>query len=133
MYALNTLVVITPKHSELPVKFILGIFNSTLFNYYYQTYLKSTKKVFSEIQARQIEQIPFPELKIIKEDSKLIELMISLVDQMLQTQKDSRNAKSEADKKLYEQKISMIDKKIDELVYNLYGLTEEEIRIVEGE
>ena len=133
MYALNTLVVITPKHSELPVKFILGIFNSTLFNYYYQTYLKSTKKVFSEIQARQIEQIPFPELKIIKEDSKLIELMISLVDQMLQTQKDSRNAKSEADKKLYEQKISMIDKKIDELVYKLYGLTEEEIRIVEGE
>jgi hypothetical protein len=30
-------------------------------------------------------------------------------------------------------KIDMIDKQIDEMVYGLYGLTEEEIRIVEGE
>lgn len=33
---------------------------------------------------------------------------------------------------IIEQKISMLDKKIDDLVYKLYGLTEEEIRIVEG-
>ena len=31
-----------------------------------------------------------------------------------------------------ERQFAATDKKIDELVYNLYGLTEEEIRIVEG-
>ncbi len=40
--------------------------------------------------------------------------------------------KSEADKAVYEQKISMLDEQIDSLVYKLYGLSDEEIKIVEG-
>jgi hypothetical protein len=37
------------------------------------------------------------------------------------------------DKKLYERQIEATDRQIDALVYELYGLTEEEIAIVEGE
>jgi hypothetical protein len=33
---------------------------------------------------------------------------------------------------LNEQKISMLDKKKDDLVYKLYGLSDDEIKIVEG-
>lgn len=51
---------------------------------------------------------------------------------MLIAQKDYRAAKSNNNKKLHEQKISMLDKRIDDLVYKLYGLTDEEIGIVEG-
>jgi hypothetical protein len=38
----------------------------------------------------------------------------------------------EQDKELYERQIKMVDTQIDRLVYELYGLTEEEIGIVEG-
>jgi len=37
----------------------------------------------------------------------------------------------ERDKELYERQIKMVDAQIDKLVYDLYGLTEEEIGIVE--
>jgi hypothetical protein len=37
-----------------------------------------------------------------------------------------------ADKKLYQRQIQATDRAIDALVYELYGLTEEEIAIVEG-
>ncbi|KAF5416815.1 MAG: hypothetical protein C5S48_01810 [Candidatus Methanogaster sp.] len=37
----------------------------------------------------------------------------------------------ERDKELYEQQIKIVDAQINGLVYDLYGLTEEEIRIVE--
>jgi hypothetical protein len=37
------------------------------------------------------------------------------------------------DKKLYELQIRIVDKQMDRLVYELYGLTEEEIGIAEGE
>ena len=37
----------------------------------------------------------------------------------------------EQDKELYERQIKMVDAQIDRLVYGLYGLTEEEIEIVE--
>ena len=38
----------------------------------------------------------------------------------------------EQDKEIYERQIKIVDGQIDRLVYNLYGLTEEEIGIVEG-
>jgi len=37
----------------------------------------------------------------------------------------------ERDKELYERQIKIIDAQIDGLVYDLYGLTDEEIEIVE--
>ena len=57
--------------------------------------------------------------------------LASLVNQMLQTQKDYKKIKSETDKYLYEQRISLLDNKIDELVYKLYNLTDDEINIIE--
>ena len=36
------------------------------------------------------------------------------------------------DKELYERRIKIVDAQIDRLVYDLYGLTEEEIGVVEG-
>ena len=59
--------------------------------------------------------------------------IVRIVDQMLETQKKAHSAKSESDKKHYQQKIEMLDKQIDDLVYKLYGLTPEEIKVVEGE
>jgi adenine-specific DNA-methyltransferase len=42
------------------------------------------------------------------------------------------NDKRKSDKNYLERKCETLDKQIDELVYQLYGLTEEEIKIVEG-
>ena len=37
------------------------------------------------------------------------------------------------DKELYERQIKVVDAQIDGLVYGLYGLTEEVVKVVEGE
>ena len=46
---------------------------------------------------------------------------ISIVDQILETKKFDPNADTTA-----------LEKEIDKIVYELYGLSEEEIRIIEG-
>ncbi len=38
----------------------------------------------------------------------------------------------EGDKELYERQIKMVDAQIDRLVYDFYGLTKEEVKVVEG-
>lgn len=58
--------------------------------------------------------------------------IIQLVDNMLETQKEFHNAKSDNDKKLFKQKIDIIDSQIDGLVYGLYGLNEDDIKIIEA-
>lgn len=61
-YALNTLVVINRKVASANLKFILSLLNSKLLSWYFNSFLKSTKDVFSEIQARQVEQLPIPRI-----------------------------------------------------------------------
>ena len=52
---------------------------------------------------------------------------------MLELQEKYHETRMEIDKGLYERQIKIVDAQIDRLVYDLYGLTEEEIGIVEGE
>jgi hypothetical protein len=51
---------------------------------------------------------------------------------MLKLHKDLPKARTAPDKTAIERQIAVTDKQIDQLVYELYGLTEGEIRIVEG-
>jgi adenine-specific DNA-methyltransferase len=44
-----------------------------------------------------------------------------------------QQAKTEGDKNYLNRKCERLDKEIDKLVYQLYGLTDEEIKIVENE
>jgi hypothetical protein len=52
---------------------------------------------------------------------------------MLDMHKRLAFAKSDADRGRLERAIKTTDRKIDALVYELYGLSEEEIRVVEGD
>jgi len=47
---------------------------------------------------------------------------------MLEPQKKYHDAKMEGDKELYERQIRIVDAQIDRLVYELYRLTEEEVK-----
>ncbi len=58
--------------------------------------------------------------------------MVSLVEQMLALHKSLVAAKTPNEKTYLQRQIEATDREIDQLVYELYGLTEEEIRIVEG-
>ena len=57
--------------------------------------------------------------------------MVRLVEQMMEARKAWAAAQMEKDKTYYDDKCKALDKQIDALVYELYGLTEEEISIVE--
>ena len=57
--------------------------------------------------------------------------LVALVDSILELQKKDHEAKMERDKELYERQIKVVDAQIDRPVYDLYRLTEEEVRVVE--
>lgn len=82
-FALNTLVVITKKTGTEPpisLKALLAVFNSATLNHYYSRKYKSSKTVFSEIQARTIGNLPIPLAAVAHNDelTELAEQMITL-------------------------------------------------------
>jgi hypothetical protein len=132
-YALNTIVVITWKSPQAAdLRYLLGLFNSRLMDAYYRKILKSTKKVFSEIQARQVGALPIrPIDSDDPEDVARHDQMVGLVERMMDLHKRLPEAKTPRTRKRLEREIRDTDAAIDALVYELYDLTAEEIAIVE--
>jgi hypothetical protein len=58
--------------------------------------------------------------------------MVELVGQMLDLHKQLAEAKEPQTKTVLQRQVETTDRQIDRLVYELYDLTEEEIKIVEG-
>ncbi len=66
------------------------------------------------------------------EDVARHDRMVSLVEQMFELYKKLDVAKLGSEKEMIQRRINATDTEIDRLVYELYGLTDEEIAIVEG-
>ncbi len=58
--------------------------------------------------------------------------MVALVERMLDLNKRLPGARTDQEQTFIKRQIAVTDTEIDELVYELYGLTEEERKIVEG-
>jgi len=135
-YGLHTLVVVTLKEeTPFDIRFFLALFNSKLLNFYYQAVFASTKKVFSEIGARQVAQLPVKSINLsIPEDKKMHDALVALVERMLELNHRLAPIRdtycNERDELITQ--IEQTDKEIDTLVYDLYGLTEAEKNSVES-
>ncbi len=133
-YGLHTLVVMNLKqgNNEYNIRYFLGILNSALFSFYYRIAFASNKTVFSEVGARQVQLLHVPKINFqIQNEKSEHDKMVQLVDQMLNVKKILQDTKTDRDKDYYERRCKELDNQIDRLVYELYGLTEEEIKIVE--
>ena len=132
-YNLNNIYNLEILLEEYKYQYILGIINSKLMVYVYQIIVPEKGRLFAEIKKVNLDKLPIKVIDFSNPSEKSQhDRLVSLVNNMLDTQKLYHNAKSDSDINLYKQKIDLIDNQIDRLVYELYGLTEEEIKIVEG-
>lgn len=109
-YAHSSVVIIKPGE-EVNLKFILGVINSK----YVDSWLKRNSSNVS-INVGMLKKIPIPVAT--KEQQKQI---VGIVDQILAAKKTDPQTDTTA-----------LEAEIDKLVFELYGLTEDEIAIVEG-
>ena len=80
-----------------------------------------------------IEQLPICSINLNDPADKAHQdRMVSLVDQMLSLNKQLPTVKTDHEKTALQRQIETTDKQIDKLVYELYGITEEERKIIEG-
>ena len=112
---------------------LLSILNSSLSTFFYKNIASTKQGGYFEQKPMYISQIPIPKLDLNNKTQKAQQdKIVSLVEQMLSVQKELQTASTDSDRKVLKQKCDLLDKQIDALVYELYGLTEAEIQIVEG-
>jgi adenine-specific DNA-methyltransferase len=123
LFALHTLVVMNQKVLLYDLRYYLAIFNSKLMNFYYKATFASTKKVFSEIGARQVKQLPIKNLNLENSaDKVLYDKIIFAVNDITALNKDGFKNQI---------KIAAADDEINSLVYALYNLDKSEKNYIE--
>ncbi len=111
--------------------YILGLLNSKAVDYYHKKISTNFRGGWFGYDAKVIRNIPIRPINFSDPaDKARHERMVSLVERMLALHKQSPRTPQE--KESLAREIEMTDKQIDGLVYELYGLTEDEIRIVEN-
>jgi len=116
------------------LEYILGILNSKLFSRLYLSQVtQATKDDFPQVTIRDIKTLPFRTIHFDKADDVARHAkMVNLVERMLDLHKKLAAAKVPDEKTRIQRQINAADKQIDSLVYELYNLTDEEIKIVEA-
>lgn len=103
------------------LKYLQGLLSSNLVTYYYKNFSQGCKLGIKGYQYNKhaLENLPIP--KINSKNQKTADELATLVDEILKAKEQDKNA----DTKIQEDKINT-------LVYKLYNLTEDEIKIIEG-
>ncbi len=96
--------------------------------------ISSTKQGgYFEYKPMYVEQLPIRTINFEdKADRKRHDDMVKLVEQMLELHRRLAVARTSQEKTMLQRQIDATDREIDKLVYQLYDLTEAEIKIVEG-
>jgi restriction endonuclease S subunit len=131
------IITLKPKDERLarePMLFVLGVMSSLPVVVYVKSRnVNLDRAAFPKINMETLATLPIPSLDCSKPaDKSRHDKMVQLVEQMLSLHKQLPAAKTDQEKTVIQRQIEATDKQIDALVYELYGLTEEEIKIVEG-
>lgn len=116
------------------LKFLLGVLNSKIATYVIKAVaLDLTQGAFTKIRTNQLARLPIPKTDFTNPaDVQRHDRMVGLVTQMLELHARLAAEGAPPEKALLQKRIAQTDRQIDRLVYELYGLTEAEIAVVEG-
>ena len=116
------------------LKYLVGLLNSKLVDYYYNATFGGNKLSggYLRIGPPQVKTMPIRTIDFDNSaDVALHDKMVALVDSMLDWHKQLPDLDGEA-LRIVNARIVATDREIDELVYELYGLSDDEVRVVEG-
>ena len=135
-YLLSSLYSVSPRLAGEPhsLPYLLGIINSLMATWFERVIaLDPTQGAFTKFRTNQLARLPIrPMDSSDPADVARHDRMVGLVESMLDLHKRLPAATMQTDRDLLQRQITATDKQIDALVYELYGLTEEEVGIVEG-
>ena len=116
--------------------YILGLLNSTALFWYLRQISNVFRGGWITCTKQYVGQLPIHRIDFDKPSEKSAhDEIVKLVEKMLALQKERQAVRPEDDldrARSLDKQIASVDEEIDQRVYKLYGLTEEEIKIVEG-
>lgn len=107
---------------------LMAVMQSSLFLFLYRVANQGEARVIPQIKAAKLQPLPMPNLR----RSEVAGKLAALAKRLLSLNRTLASTKSEQERGALERRIAADDRAIDELVYQLYGLTHSEVALIEG-
>jgi adenine-specific DNA-methyltransferase len=125
-------VYITLPKNILKVCYLAGLLGSRLIAFFIRRFFNEEQDLFPQIKVTQLKSIPIKPIDFADPaDLARHDRMVALVQRMLELNKQAAEAALPFDRERWRRQIEATDREIDALVYELYGLSEEEIKLLE--
>lgn len=119
--------------SNLDTRFILAIINSKLISWYSYRFIFGLAIRTVQFDNPTTSRIPMPSVDLTKKSDKEVhDKLVKLVDNIIAINKKLVGENNPNTKEILERQVRALDGEIDRLVYGLYGLTKEEVGIIEN-
>jgi hypothetical protein len=130
---LNTVFMVSLRRTSPDSRFLLGVLNSALLKAIWLDRYYDQRRTFPKIKGTYLKELPVCAVDFSDPtDVARHDRMVQLVERMLDLHKRLAAANTPNEKDRLQRQADATDQQIDQLVYELYGLTDEEIGIVEG-
>jgi hypothetical protein len=108
-------IIVNNDQNDFDLKYVLGLFNSQLLNYFFTSLKEEKGRAFSQVKTVDIKNLPF-----VKADKLVMSKVCDNVAKIIAAKKPNPKADT-----------TTLESEIDKMVYQLYGLTGDEIAIIE--
>ncbi|MBD3839913.1 MAG: hypothetical protein IE878_05975, partial [Epsilonproteobacteria bacterium] len=131
-------------HQEISNRYVLALIHSNLINWYVYRFIFAKAIRTMHLSNQIIKRIPVPNISHAKQEPfiQLVDEILeskqkikdykTLLDEAIKTDNFAREIKLKKELDLLESRVLACENEIDAMVYKLYDLTDEEIKIVEG-
>ncbi|PGH40347.1 MAG: restriction endonuclease subunit M, partial [Candidatus Nephrothrix sp. EaCA] len=123
--------IISKSNSNYDLKFLLALINSSVLNFYHSDkYLDKSKNLFQKILIQNCKKLPIKAIDFKNENITYNEI-IKQVNLLLKLNEEIKAEKLQTKVEQIKQRIEYGEDKINRLVYELYGLSKSDIKIIE--
>jgi len=123
-------ILVLPEYSR---EYVLGLLNSKLLEWFIRQSATQMRGGYYSYESRFIRHLPIHPIDLFDSINKARhDQIVKMVTRMLDLNKQLPKSRTPQSKTVIQRQIETTDRQIDELVYELYDLTKEEIKIVES-
>ena len=128
-YVKDVLIIIphAKRRSKYDLKFVTGVVNSRALRFYYRTTFQTL-----HVQRGELSSLPLPPINFANaNDRRRHDRIVALVEQMLDAKREESKVRSDRDRDYWARRSETLDRQIDRAVYDLYGMEQAEVDIIE--
>jgi len=133
-YFRNSLHALYPPDNGMDARYVVGLLNSKLLRFAYVSTVREAKqRVFPQVKLGPLGALPIRALRLhLPEEKERHDRIVGLVDEILALKRDHRTENAIDAPGAVSATAQQLDRRIDDEVFRLYDLTEDEIASVEA-